>query len=210
LWCRNRAVFLWPLRIAAVASLAVSCLFNLCISVEGQRALDRDLAVRDQLRAVFPRIPLLGKVPLVGSTVTARLQVRFPEDKPAGHCEPLLVTGKTNAGDFIYVRYLDDNQVSFVFDHWGYLNRKSEPVQLIPNRWYTFDVELRGGDAEIVYRLDGEEVLAVNSEVYPMEPSNCRVGDNKIGGGLFTSEVFSGKIRSEWVRFPFLSKVGRR
>jgi hypothetical protein len=209
LWCRNSPLLRWPLRTAAVAGLVVSCLFNLCISIEGQRALDRDLAVRDQLRRVFPRIPLLGNLPVLGSTATARLSVVFPEDKPAGQCEPIVVTGQTNAGDFLYVRYLDHNQVAFVFDHWGYPNQEGKTVQVTPGRCYTIEAELRAGDAEIVCRLDGEEVLAVNSELYPLDPSNFRVGENRIGGGLFTSEVFSGEIRGVSVQIPFLSKPGR-
>jgi hypothetical protein len=210
LWCRGRALLLWPLRTAAVAGLIVSCLFNLGISIEGQRALDRDLAVRDQLRGVFPRIPLLGNLPLLGSTGAARLQVVFPANKPAGQCEPLIVTGQTGAGDFIYVRYLDDNQVAFVFDHWGYPNREGKAVRVTPGRCYTIEAELRAGDAEIVCLLDGEEVLAVNSDIYPLGPTDFRVGENRIGGGLFTAEVFSGEIQAASVRIPFLSKPGRR
>jgi hypothetical protein len=55
---RNRAVLKWCLRITAALCLIISCLFNLGISIVGQRNVPCDLAVRDRLQSVFPEIPL--------------------------------------------------------------------------------------------------------------------------------------------------------
>jgi hypothetical protein len=57
-WCRPRPIAQFSLRVALAMGLTVGCLFNLGISIEGQRGLGRDLAVRDQLRTVFPRLHL--------------------------------------------------------------------------------------------------------------------------------------------------------
>jgi hypothetical protein len=47
-----------------------------------------------------------------------RLKLQFPlhqEDQT----EPLIVTGYTGKGDFVYVRYMKDGRVRFGYDHWG-------------------------------------------------------------------------------------------
>jgi hypothetical protein len=56
---RNRALLKWCLRITAAICLVISCLFNLGVSIVGQRNVPADLAVRDRLQAVFPEIPFL-------------------------------------------------------------------------------------------------------------------------------------------------------
>jgi hypothetical protein len=189
--CRPRAVLRWSLRSVAAAGLAAGCLFNLAISVEGQRHLPRDLAVRDRLRGIFPRLRFLD------GHRTVRARVVFPAGKSAGQREPLVVTGKMYAGDFIYVRYQGDDAVTFLFDHWGVPSLEGKTVRVVPGRTYNFEAELRPADSRVACRLDGEEVLAAETQLYPTSRSNVRLGENRIGGGLFTSEVFSGRLRRE-------------
>jgi hypothetical protein len=196
LCCQRSVILKRAVRAALAAGLTAGCLFNLGISIEGQRDLPRDRAVCGQLRGVFPRLPFLA------NPLTARLQVVFPANQQAGRCEPLVVTGRSGAGDFVYVRYRGDHTVTFLFDHWGVAAQQGKTVSVAPGRRYLFDVELRTDESEVVCRLDGEDVLVVDSDLYPPEPSTFRVGENPIGGGLFTSEVFSGKIQAETVHFP--------
>src|SRR5262249_37168448 len=80
--CGPRPLLRWSLRSVAAAGLAAGCLFNVAISVEGQRQLPRDLAVRDRLREVFPRLTFLDG----HRTVRARVEV------PAGTCAGASVT----------------------------------------------------------------------------------------------------------------------
>jgi hypothetical protein len=62
--CRQRVYLKWTLRVVLGVSVAAGCLFNLGISIEGQRSLSRDVAVRDQLRRFCPRLRFLdGPVP---------------------------------------------------------------------------------------------------------------------------------------------------
>jgi hypothetical protein len=59
--CRRWAILKWSWRAALATGMTVGCLFSLGISIEGQRCLARDIAVRDQLRRVFPRLPFRVK-----------------------------------------------------------------------------------------------------------------------------------------------------
>ena len=55
--------------------------------------------------------------------------VRLPAQK-TGRGEPLLVTGKTGAGDFIYVTYEDEKHIRLGYDHWGVGGMKTDPIEI--------------------------------------------------------------------------------
>jgi hypothetical protein len=61
LQCRQHALMRRTLRVLFAVSVTLGCLFNLGISIEGQRSLCRDVAVRDQLRRHCPRLRFLDK-----------------------------------------------------------------------------------------------------------------------------------------------------
>jgi hypothetical protein len=189
--CQKCMSLKWVLRGVVAASIMAGCLFNLGISIEGQRCLPRDQAVRQQLRAIFPNLPFIEK------PVTLRLQIAFPEYKEPGQCEPLVVTGQTGAGDFIYVRYLKDGKVAFLYDHWGFPAQEGKTVRVTAGRCFEFEANLRLADGKVVCWLDGDEVLAVDCDLYSFDPSSVHVGQNPIGGGLFTSQVYSGTVQSK-------------
>ena len=64
-----------------------------------------------------------------GSYGAIEMSVVFPYWVP-GTQEPLVVTGRTGAGDFVYVRYVDISHVSFGFDHWGIGGLTSKPIAM--------------------------------------------------------------------------------
>jgi len=192
---RNWTLLKWFLRLAAVASLAVSCLFNLGISIIGQRSNPRDLLVCDRLQEVCPRIPLFSR------TMTAQLQIQFPPNKKPDECEPLIVSGNSYEGDFLFVHYRGNNRVSIAFNHWGSASIEGVIIQLVPGHSYVLEAEWDSSDGTMICRMDGEEVIFVNSDVYYLDPLRVQVGMNSIGGGLFTSEVFTGEIQSQTLRF---------
>jgi hypothetical protein len=189
--CQRWLILKWSFRTGIAAALTAGCLFNLGISIEGQRQLKRDLAVRDRLRKVFPNLTFLD------GHMNVRLRVAFPDKMEPGHREPLLVTGKKGAGDFIFVRYLGDDTVAFSFDHWGRPERDGSALRVIPGRSYLFEANLRPADSKVICSLDGQEVLEVDTDLYPFWRWNLRIGTNPIGGGLFTSETFSGTVQRE-------------
>jgi len=75
----------------------------------------------NQARFDYPselRLPYPGMV---------KLTLRLPRDRPGQH-EPLMVTGETGAGDFIYLVYESAGTVRVGYDHWGVAGKLSEPL----------------------------------------------------------------------------------
>ena len=125
---------------------------TVCVSVDGQPGLladqeaypaDRnEIAVgRDSIRApdcepsftgvMFLRqhLPVDAALPpdIQDGIGAVRLTLRFPTGRP-GRNEPLLVTGRTGAGDVLYVHYIDDRHVSLGYDHWNAGGPLSAPL----------------------------------------------------------------------------------
>jgi len=61
-----------------------------------------------------------------------RIRLQFPKNL-VGKSEPLLATGRTGAGDVIFVHYLEGNRLQFGLDHWGTGGPLSEPVEIGPD-----------------------------------------------------------------------------
>ena len=141
-----------------------------------------------------------------------RLKLRFPLGVP-GQSEPLIVTGNTGNGDFIYVRYLADGRVVIGLDHWGVGGAESAPVTLNQSRQaevvissgammppktdtlYALKPHLLALCDKVFVSIDGNVVLNQKSIFYPTQPSNIILGQNLIGGST-TQKHFSGDIYS--------------
>jgi hypothetical protein len=139
-----------------------------------------------------------------------QMLVRFPQG-PAGLAEPLLVSGKTGAGDIVFVRYLGDGRVRFGFDHWGVGGPESEPVRLGESRRIELVVSHGGlmpaagpkprvGSPElgalresVVIAVDDRVVLVAPVKAYPTAVAGITAGRNAIGGSTTTAQ-FSGEI----------------
>ncbi len=128
-----------------------------------------------------------------------RLSVVFPRGM-SGQVEPLVTTGQTGAGDFIYVRYVDDHHVRIGHDHWGFGGTESEPIAVDYEQPHRLEItmdalrppeEPRQGVA--VVRLDGREVLRARSPNHPAQPDQIVLLQNPIGGST-TSERFTGRV----------------
>jgi hypothetical protein len=146
-------------------------------------------------------------------TGPVHLVVEFPLHKP-GRSEPLLSTGHTGAGDFIYVTYVDEKRVRFGFDHWGYGGDISAPVDVdyaAPHEiWISMgslypkfgdDKAWRGLDPGLRRRLrsrvevviDGRSVLSTEAATHPATPAEVTVARNAIGGST-SDPLFSGTV----------------
>ncbi|HTX67070.1 MAG TPA: hypothetical protein VMD31_14965 [Opitutaceae bacterium] len=141
-----------------------------------------------------------------------RLQLRLPVDRP-GRSEPLVVTGRTGAGDGVFVRYLDHNHVSFGYDHWGVGGAVTPPVEVDYGAILDLEIGLASlyppaGDPDwagvaeatkqaamtrIWVTLDGRTVFSATAKSYPAPADEVFVGRNPIG--LSTCDPdFSGAI----------------
>lgn len=151
---------------------------------------------------------------------TLRCAVQFPTDR-TGVQEPLVVTGRTGKGDFIYVVYSGNNTIRLGYDHWGKGGPVSAPIpvdyqqtqlleitmgSLLPPldddaAWKNLDPAARRQLAETVtIKLNGKVVLTAPASPYPATgEGEVTVGTNTIGGST-CEPLFSGRfLLSEWI-----------
>jgi hypothetical protein len=148
-------------------------------------------------------------VPLVGLPVPARndgygavdMVVNFPQ-AAIGAAEPLVVTGTTRSGDFVYVKYIDSGHVALGYDHWSVGGVLSEPIAVDYREAHRVSVAMdsledpaapapRSHSVRVL--LDGTPVLNFSSPCYPSTLSQIRIGRNDIGGST-CSPAFSGEM----------------
>ncbi|CAM9336912.1 unnamed protein product, partial [Phaeothamnion confervicola] len=143
-----------------------------------------------------------------------RLVVRFPEDK-TGVTEPLVVSGLHQAGDFLYVHYESNWQISLGLDHWGHPGLRSPllPVDysvnhvveiqmgaLFPPAGHVLLSSLSPAEVARLKRrvrvvLDGEVVIDAEQATFDASPYDVSIGRNPIGGSSCVYG-FSGEIKS--------------
>lgn len=126
-----------------------------------------------------------------------RMRVIFPAERAAGR-EPLVVTGETGRGDFLFVEYLDGGRVRFGLDHWGKATVTSAPVAVEGGKAHAVTVALgsfpgaRSGDG-LEVRLDGRTVWTREAKFFAVGAEDVFVGKNPIGG-TGCAETFGGTI----------------
>ncbi len=138
-----------------------------------------------------------------------RLRLRLPENPPPGRYDPLLVSGVTGAGDFVYLFYPERNKIAFGHDCWGYGGSASESVVAEWGGEHTIEVDhsgLRGradftpgrastGRPYLRVILNGQVVMETEDKTYDAAPDTVVIGENRLGGST-TAPVFSGEIKS--------------
>jgi hypothetical protein len=143
----------------------------------------------------------------------AHMIVTLPSRKSGRH-EPLLTTGRTGAGDLIYIFYEDDEHVRVGFDHWGYKSTLSEPIavdfksphdiwvvegSLYPPvaddaLWGAVDQATRARlKKRVAVVIDGKTVLSVAGATYPSKGDEVAFARNPIGGSTADPD-FSGIV----------------
>lgn len=143
-----------------------------------------------------------------------KLRLRFPPNRWP-QSEPLLTTGVNEAGDILYVIYLDKEHIRIGFDHWFKGGPVTPPIPLDFAREHEVEISLGSlfpprDDVvfagvppasvdelknRVVVKLDGETVLDAVAECYESPLSEIRVGTNSIRatttGPLFNGELIS-------------------
>jgi hypothetical protein len=138
--------------------------------------------------------------PLAGSQ---QFELTLP-GAPAGTREPLIVTGRTQAGDFLFVKYLADGTVAFGYDSWSRGGPLSNPVPFKPNVRQTLSVDMPalaqvpGSLAPIPARLrvifNGIVVLDAEVHSHSRRRSHLWFARNPLGGTACDAE-FHGELR---------------
>ena len=113
-----------------------------------------------------------------------------------GSAEPLVTTGRTGAGDIIYLKILGDGKVSVGHDKWGYGGAISNPIEVDATQPQLVDVEMGslGTGHGVRVRWNGAEVLSDSLDSYPADAGEkVEIGANRIGGST-CQEQFTGRI----------------
>lgn len=126
--------------------------------------------------------------------------------------QPLVVTGVTSAGDFVYVRHVDERHVQIGYDHWLVGGPISDPVSYDPTRPVEVVVSMGAllpppdgahpdtpEVAELrrrnVVLFDGRVVVDFVLPSHPATAEQIKLFINTIGGST-GGEVFTGAILS--------------
>lgn len=143
--------------------------------------------------------------PHAGKGDTLRLRVRL-RAQPPGTREPLVVTGRTGAGELLGLEHLAGGEIRFVLDSWGQPMRASRPLRVEHGKPREIDVTLgalatvddatalRGAHAgPLRVKLDGAVVWEERSDYHVAEHAEVYVGRNPLGG-TSCGPAFSGEI----------------
>ena len=132
------------------------------------------------------------------------LTVVFGEVR-AGHSEPLITTGETDAGEFVFVKFLPDGTAAVGYDRWGAGGPVSAPVKIAAGVRYPLQIELPslGRTRDRAVRSAGRLRVTFNGATLVdapdggfelHKPSHVFFGENPIGGSScgphFSGEIF--------------------
>jgi hypothetical protein len=138
-----------------------------------------------------------------------RLVLKFPANV-IGRTEPLLITGHREAGDILYVHYVDGSHVVFGYDHWSKGGPLSAPIPVDYSATHTVEIQVgslfpaegEGGAPAlpasvrdtVMIKLNGRTVFTHQEAAYPSTPAEILIGLNTIGATtcerLFTGRIF--------------------
>lgn len=150
-----------------------------------------------------------------------RLRVRFPSGLP-GVTEPLITTGRTGAGDMIFVNYVDERTLRIGVDSWGRGGAVSDPIEVDYGKEHDVVLSLEsflqaaegeptaerlladGLRGRVGVALDGREILTFRNVQHPSTRADVSLGANRIGMTSAKAE-FSGEIKA--VRYATRDEV---
>jgi hypothetical protein len=145
-------------------------------------------------------MPLRAQVAPVAIQGPIRITLRFP-DFASIFGEPLISTGRSGAGDLVYVTYLGPGLVRFGHDCWNYGPAETRSVSFNPMDEQTVDVDmgsLRPGqptsaDGRTLFQLrfNGQLIASAYRPFHPSLPVDVAFGYNAIRAST-ASATFSG------------------
>ncbi len=121
-----------------------------------------------------------------------------------GRADPLIVTGKAGAADFLSVRFDDAQTARFVYDSWSFPALVSSPVRIDPRVPLRLEVQmpaltarrgdLRAASERVRVRCDGVVVLDVAGQFHARTPEQLFLGENPVGGSTACGPTLHGAI----------------
>lgn len=150
-------------------------------------------------------LPTPGQVAPARIEGPIRITLRFP-DFVSVYGEPLLSTGRSGAGDLLYVTYLGPGRVRFGHDCWNYGPAETRAVSFNPLEEQTVDVDmgsLRAGqparaDGSTLFQLrfNGELIASTYRPFHPSEPADVAFGFNAIRASTASASFTGPEFRA--------------
>lgn len=153
--------------------------------------------------AVLMSWRIVDYFPRFASPLTLALEL---DPGTTGGSDPLIVSGRKDAGDFLSIHFLDAHTVRLAYDSWGVPALLSPPITLPPNRRLQLEVELpalrqvRGAEPTSAPRdrvrllCEGQTVLETPVHFFVRETGHIWFGENPLGGTA-CGPVLRGTIR---------------
>jgi hypothetical protein len=115
----------------------------------------------------------------------------------AGRSFPLLTTGRTKAGDILFVHMQREGKIVFGYDHWGDALLFSPEISVTPGETRTVEFwvpALRppGAQSTLLVKLDGATVWQRDAPAYAFALENVFLGGNPIGGSTCEQVLENG------------------
>jgi len=179
---------------------------GLLFPAERPAAVDRGRSVKLQLSA--PANADSGALPYGA----LQMRLRFPRHR-VPQAEPIVATGAEEAGDFIYVIYVDDQHIRLGFDHWFSGGPVTKPIAIDYGAVHQLEISMgslyppaddfvfAGMPATQIDAikdtvrvvLDGRTVIDTAAGCYESSPLQVTVGRNTINGTT-SNPRFTGDI----------------
>lgn len=205
---------------------------RLAVSLDGKTALDRSVefysndyyhtTVGAAIKTPDGVVPFSGtivsvergQIPLPGQVAPAKVQgpiritLRFPEFS-AIYGEPLISTGRSGAGDLVYVTYLAPGIVRFGHDCWNHGSVETAPVTFDPSREQTVDVDMGSistgpkdradGDSLFRLRFNGQLLASMYRPFHPSESADVAFGYNAIHASTAAASFTGPEFRTIFI-----------
>lgn len=156
------------------------------------------------LSAARGRMPLPAQVAAVPAAGPTRITLRFPPFR-AVFGEPLISTGRSGAGDLVYVTYLGPGLVRFGHDCWNYGPAETASVSFDPSQDQVIDIDMGSlipgqaglieGKTRFQLRFNGRLIASANRPFHPSEPVDVVFGYNAIGASTAAASFTGPTLR---------------
>lgn len=190
----GRLVMFTPRPFNASPAAEVVFGFNGCNSSASAATFSGEIIQAGRRGAIEPPPPIgTGRGPV-------NLVLRFPEDHTT-YNQPLLATGTRDAGDLIFVHYLDNHRISLGYTHGGSRILMTRPIAVDYGATHSMDLSLGSLYPAAWHRdwggvpglrrqqalshafviLDGETALFADQTAFPSDPAGVVAGKDSIG-----------------------------
>lgn len=140
----------------------------------------------------------------------ARIRIMITPDM-AGRSFPLLTSGRTEAGDILFLKVEADGRTKLGYDHWADRLRFSAELPTSFGRTHVFEFWMpqpsdppprKRGQRDLLVKLDGAVVWRERVPGFPTGPQTHYVATNPIGGSTCEPLLLNGVLEQTQIPFP--------